>query len=188
MFCNKQVITGTCNNVTTGRKMLSPPADIFIYGVHPDTTEEDILAVLAESGIVVDSKSIEMKSKPPATLKSYRISVKAEDLQKALNPAIWPMRVKVREYVYYSKKNTKSGDKGANNQLITIYIRGMIMVIISGYRMVSILIMAHLIFHIWAIITIMVHSNKCMKLSMGLRSSQGWSSHSQVRLVKIRFQ
>ena len=28
----------------------------------------------------------------------------AHDLQKALDPGIWPLRVKVREYVYYSKK------------------------------------------------------------------------------------
>ena len=49
-----------------------------------------------------------MKSKPEAFLKSYKICVKVEDLQKALDPSIWPMRVKVREYVYYSNKKSNS--------------------------------------------------------------------------------
>ena len=34
--------------------------------------------------------------------------MKAQDLQKALNPEIWPMRVKVREYIYYKKKPDQS--------------------------------------------------------------------------------
>ena len=32
----KKYVVGTANHV--GRKMRSPPADIFVYGVHPDTT------------------------------------------------------------------------------------------------------------------------------------------------------
>ena len=32
----------------------------------------------------------------------------AADLSKALDPAIWPLRVKVREYIYYSNKNKNS--------------------------------------------------------------------------------
>ena len=44
------------------------------------------------------------KSKDEAFLKSYKISVKAEDLQKALDPAIWPLRVRVREFVHYSNR------------------------------------------------------------------------------------
>ena len=81
----------------------------FCIGVHPDTTVDDIIA---DSGIEVHKKAIKMKSKPEAFLNSYRISVRAEDLQKALNPAIRPMRVKVREYVFYSKKNAKSKETG----------------------------------------------------------------------------
>ena len=45
----KQAVTGTSNANITGRKMRSPPADIFVYGVHPDTTEEDIVLDVAES-------------------------------------------------------------------------------------------------------------------------------------------
>ena len=91
--------------------MKSPPADIFIYGVHLETSEEDISNDLKESDIIVDVKDIVKKSKPEAGLNSFKISVKAEDLKKALNPEIWPMRVKVREYIYYSKKpqNSRGG-------------------------------------------------------------------------------
>ena len=40
-----------------------------------------------------------------------QISVKAEDLQRALNPEVWPLRVKVREFIYYSRKSgQKSND------------------------------------------------------------------------------
>ena len=90
--------------------MRSPPADIFIYGVHPDTTEEDIVNDLSESGIVIESKDIIKKSKDDAPLKSFKISVKAEDLQKSLDPSVWPLRVKVREYIYYSKKSPRQAD------------------------------------------------------------------------------
>ena len=99
----KKAVTGTSNANITGRKMRSPPADIFIYGVHPDTTEEDIVNDLADSGIVIHCKDVIKKSKDEAPLKSFKISVKAEDLQKALDPSVWPLRVKVREYICYSK-------------------------------------------------------------------------------------
>ena len=95
-----------------GRKMRSPPADIFIYGVHPDTSEEDIVNDLAESNIMVEVKEVILKSKPEAFLKSFKISVKAEDLQKAFDPSIWPLRVKVREFIYYSKKSTRPSPGG----------------------------------------------------------------------------
>ena len=88
----------------TGRKMRSPPADIFVYGVHQDTTEDDIVNEMAESGIEIHSRDVIKKSKDEAPLKSFKISVKAEDLEKALDPSVWPMRVKVREYIYYSRK------------------------------------------------------------------------------------
>ena len=44
------------------------------------------------------------KSKDDAPLNSYKISVPAADLSKALDASVWPLRVKVREYIYYPKK------------------------------------------------------------------------------------
>ncbi len=43
-------------------------------------------------------------SKGNPSVMSYKISIKAEDLNKALDPTVWPMRVKVREFIYYRKK------------------------------------------------------------------------------------
>ena len=63
--------------------------------------------------MTVEVKDIEKKSKPEAFLCSYKISVKAEQLLIALDPTVWPLRVKVKEYIYYSKKNTRQGrDEG----------------------------------------------------------------------------
>ena len=113
----KKYVVGTLNtNQRQDRKMKSPPADIFIYGVHPDTTVEDIINDLNDSDIVIEARDIVKKSKPESALHSYKISVKAEDLQKALDPSIWPMRVKVREYIYYSRKNLKSQEQGHQRQ------------------------------------------------------------------------
>ena len=111
----KKYIVGTLNtNQRQDRKMKSPPADIFIYGVHPDTTEEDIINDLKDSDIIIEARDILKKSKPESALHSYKISVKAEDLQKALDPSIWPMRVKVRECIYYSRKNPRSQEQGGH--------------------------------------------------------------------------
>ena len=49
----KRVVVGTLNNTNTGRKMLSPPANIFIYGVHLDTTVDDIVTDLADTEVYI---------------------------------------------------------------------------------------------------------------------------------------
>ena len=81
--------------------------------VHPDTALEDIVNDLAESDIKIETKDVLKKSRDDAPLNSYRISVQASDLQKALNPEIWPLRVKVREYIYYAKRATQHRQNGA---------------------------------------------------------------------------
>ena len=84
--------------------MKSPPADIFVWGVHPETTPDDIVNDLATSGIIITNKDIQKKSKAEATLNSFKISIPAADFEKALNPELWPLRVRVCEYFYNSKK------------------------------------------------------------------------------------
>jgi hypothetical protein len=44
--------------ITAGRKMRSPPADIFVWGLHPATTIEDIVADLAESEIIIKEEDV----------------------------------------------------------------------------------------------------------------------------------
>ena len=100
---SRKAVVGTSNSIITGRKMRSPPADIFVWGVHPDTTLDDIVNDLAASGIKIATTDILKKSKDEAYLCSYKISIPADDLKKALNPEIWPLRVKVREFIHYKR-------------------------------------------------------------------------------------
>ena len=110
----KKPVTGTSDSNATGRKMKSPPADIFVWGVHKATTIEDIVNDLAESDIKIEPKDVLLRSKPEANLCSYKISVPATDLAKALDPSIWPLRVRVREYIYYSNKPKKQQEQQAS--------------------------------------------------------------------------
>jgi hypothetical protein len=115
---SKAAVTGTSDSNKTGRKMRSPPADIFVWGVHPDTTFEDIVNDLAASDIQIKESDILKKSKDEAQLCSYKISVPAVDLQRALDPSIWPLRVRVREFIHYARRNPRqqTGNGNAREQ------------------------------------------------------------------------
>ena len=99
----KYVVTGSRTSDRI-RKMKSPLADIFVYGVPRDTTKEDIVEDLEESEIQTSPEDGILMSKGNPSVVSYRISVKAEDLSKALDPSVWPLRVKVREFIHYKKR------------------------------------------------------------------------------------
>ena len=109
---HKPCVVGTAG-ITAGRKMRSPPADIFVWGVHNATTIEDIVGDLADSEIIIKEEDVIKKSNKEAYLSSYKISVKAEDLQKVLDPYVWPLRVKVRPFIHYSRK-PKQNSVGPN--------------------------------------------------------------------------
>ena len=81
---------GTSSSITNKRIVCSPPADIFVWGVHKDTSVDDIVKDLADSEIKIEAKDVQQKSKEDANLKSFKISVPAADLEKALDPKIWP--------------------------------------------------------------------------------------------------
>ena len=51
-------------------------------------------------------------------LLAFKVSVPAEDLEKALDPTVWPLRVRVREFIHYRKRysdrnGTKSVEKNS---------------------------------------------------------------------------
>ena len=50
------------------------------------------------------------KAKDDVPLNSYKISVKSEDLEKALDPSVRPLMVKVRVFILYSKKNNRKDE------------------------------------------------------------------------------
>ena len=97
----KHVVTGSGTSDRI-RKMKSPPVDIFVYGVPRNTTKEDIVEDLAESEIQTSLEDVILMSKGNPSVVSYRISVKAEDLSKALDPCVWPLRVKVSLFIIKS--------------------------------------------------------------------------------------
>ena len=98
------------------RKMKVAPVDIFIYGCHKDTSPEDIVEELKFSDIVVTKDDIEEKTREHSNVKSFKIAIKAEYLEKALKPETWPMRVKVREWVYYPKRKEQQPEGGRLGQ------------------------------------------------------------------------
>ena len=64
------------------------------------------------SDIVISKEDIEEKTREGANVKSFKISVKAEYVEKALKPETWPLRVKVREWVYFPKRREQGGRMG----------------------------------------------------------------------------
>ena len=90
-----------------------------MWGVHRETSIEDIVNDLAESNIKIESTDIQRKSKDDSAVHSYKISVPAADLEKALCPDIWPMRVKVREYVYYPRKKVEDNKENEESKRST---------------------------------------------------------------------
>jgi len=100
----KPVVSGTRTQEKI-RKIKSPPADIFCYGIPKGTTKQDIVDDLEEADIKITVGDIVQMSKPNETSNviSFKISVPAEDLEKALDPTVWPLRVRVREFIHYRK-------------------------------------------------------------------------------------
>ena len=92
------------------RKMKVAPVDIFVYGVHKDTTFEDIIEEVKYSDIDISKDDIVEKAREGSSVKSFKISIKAEFLEKALKT--WPLRVcvKVGEWMYFLRK--RNGEEG----------------------------------------------------------------------------
>ena len=61
---------------------------------------------LDEADIKMTVVDIVQMSKPNETSNviSFKISVPAEDLEKALDPTVWFLRVRVREFINYRKR------------------------------------------------------------------------------------
>ena len=101
---------------TTGRKMKTARADIFIYAVDISTTVDDIVEDLAASNIEVHANHVVKKTRAgiEARFDCYRISVKQEDLEKSLKPETWPLGVRVRPWVHYPASRPVNGREGAH--------------------------------------------------------------------------
>ena len=112
-----KAVSGTYSDSGSGiRKMKIAPVDIFVYGAHKETAAEDIVEELKFSDIVIAKEDIQEKTRENSSVKSFKISVKAEYLEKALKPETWPMRVKVREWVYFPKRREQQPEGGRMGQ------------------------------------------------------------------------
>ena len=100
--------SATVNGIRTFTKVSSnqhnAPQDMatdnLAAGVHTSTTKEDIRDDLVYSGINVCLEEIEKKTRQdldrPPRVDSYKITVKAEDVQKSLSSDVWALYVKCR--------------------------------------------------------------------------------------------
>lgn len=107
--------SGVRDSAGAARRMKTARSDVFIYAVDPDTTVEDIIEDLAFSQVEVSAPNVVKKTRVGYTgLDCYRISVKREDLEKALKPDTWPAGVRVREWVHYPAR--RPGQDGGQGQ------------------------------------------------------------------------
>ena len=110
------VVSGTGPSDGVTRKMKAAPADIFVWGIHPDISVNDIVEDLKTSDIDIKPEDIvcktrvsdEQKQQGHLPLDCYKITVKSEDLEKVMKSEVWPARVKVRQWIHYPKNSSNA--------------------------------------------------------------------------------
>ena len=100
-------------NVTGANKdtTFAPPADLFVFNVNKEVTEEAIKTFMT------DSKGLELLecekvSHVEARTSSFRVQVRAQDYDKAMEADTWPYRVRVRPYRHFRKHQEQGGQFG----------------------------------------------------------------------------
>ena len=73
-------------------------SDIFVYHVASDVTVGDVKSHLKQEDITVQQLRIDITSNKDAIYKSFRIIAPGIYKDTLMNPEIWPVGVKVREY------------------------------------------------------------------------------------------
>jgi len=120
-FSKQNVIVGTGS---TESKLRSLPADIFVYGLLKDTSNQELVEELSRNDIMVNSEDVAQMSKEEAHFKSFKVSMKADDLQKALDPKVWPTWVRVRQFFHkrsnFRNKNQESGSAKSPKSSINV--------------------------------------------------------------------
>ena len=103
--------------------MKAAPVSIFVWGVDPDISIDDIREDLAASDINVSQDDIEKKTRTSEIqhegrrpLDCYKITLKAEDLDAAMAPDVWPARVRVRQWINYPSKRPPAKDDSNGRQ------------------------------------------------------------------------
>ena len=92
--------------------------DLVAFNVAKNVEPEQLKAFLKEKGLEVE---VECMTRPELLLakkvrsKTMRVSVKASDHERALNPELWPFRVGVRHYKAKPRRLTSDGNSAGGH-------------------------------------------------------------------------
>jgi hypothetical protein len=98
----KNICFGTSKTLSDGAKetLLAADVDLVASGVSKDCTNDNLKDFLKDKGI--DVVAVETLTKdevlPQVRTKTFKITVKAGQYEKALMPEVWPYRVAVRHF------------------------------------------------------------------------------------------
>jgi hypothetical protein len=85
--------TGRSNKI---RGAPEPSRDLFVYRVQDGNSSEDIKGYINDNH--VDVRDIEQTSKEGSKFLSFKVTIRASDMQKVLQPDFWPCGVCVRRF------------------------------------------------------------------------------------------
>ena len=94
----------------TGNVQFAATSSLVIYGVSKDINADLIIDYLRRKNIEVSECVLLTKHEQPRSL-SYKLTVKAVDLQKANNPNTWPNGVGIR---MFNEPNERRNDQASN--------------------------------------------------------------------------
>ena len=106
-------------NETTEENNLAADVELVAFGVNKEAKPEDLKKFLIDKGIKVTEVKcltrIELLTEDKVRSKTMKVTVKAAEHEKAMNPDLWPLRVGVRYYRAQSRRQTpgEGGDQGA---------------------------------------------------------------------------
>ena len=92
-----------CGDLRDGSGFRAADEDLFIYRVCRDTNCEDIKRYIEDlnktEGLSLTVKSIEVMSHADARTKSFKMTLKSEDLNTLMQGKMWPPSVRVRRFI-----------------------------------------------------------------------------------------
>ena len=100
------ILKGTAGGA--GNSMIPQSADVHLvaYGFGTDTSSEQIKQWLESNGLQVKGCVLLTRFEGARSL-TFRVVVKASDLEKATNPNIWPENVGVRKFKFFNGSNNR---------------------------------------------------------------------------------
>ena len=79
--------------------------DLYIGRCNKDVKDDDIITFM-KNDIKIEAITCSQISREEAPVKSFKITVQAEDVEKLLDPSIWPQNICVRKYFQRRKFQT----------------------------------------------------------------------------------